>query len=767
MPPKSHPGKQLSEHLDEVGQAVQAIIRLNPSLVCLDTLLDQVLKLHDVGKATPAFQAYIVDPAAWRGKREEKAHTPLGMLVTWAVAQEEGKSASWLRAIGAAVLGHHSSLPTVKDMLGKLSDDDWVRILIAQLSGLLKADLEALTGFPFTRLPLEATRDTLRAAKERYREVFEELANNYVQDPASVIGERLENQALFSVLLEADKAFLALSEEGRSRYLSRSQLLVDPARIAQYSARQPDTKINTQREKARAAALETLAQYPQSGIYTLTLPTGLGKTLTGAAVALELRRTKPRKVIVALPFLSVVDQTAQVYAELLGAEGNSELLMQSHSLSERDYQDTEVGDADFLLDTWASDFVLTTFDQVLLALFSPRARHQMRFHHLAGAILIFDEVQALPTHLWDITQRALQGLSERFGTQVVAMSATQPGYLQGVELVPSHPELFRILGRYQLLLRHQEDLPLETLIEELRARDDLRDLRLMVTLNTRASARALYDALVPLWPHPAYLLSADLTPRDRLEKIRQLKTDPGPCLVVSTQVVEAGVDLDMDHILRDFAPLDSLVQIAGRCNRNGLKARGTIEVLSLVNDRRQRFAYQVYRGLSGGPDLSLQETRAVLEGITELNEEEVLDVVNRYFTRLRERRDLGAELTRKWATYQESLNISHLLRGEQTGQVQLIVPHRDEEGGLEEAIREALNLPDRWERRRALRKLAGRIARVTVTVWAKKGFDPGHLADPLEPRRARANPLEYSWWMVRPERYDPERGILLEGEVFL
>ena len=101
--------------------------------------------------------------------------------------------------------------------------------------------------------------------------------------------------------------------------------------------------------------------------------------------------------------------------------------MQSHSLSARDYLDLEDGDADFFLDTWQSDIVITTFDQVLLALLSSRSKHQMRFHHLCDAVLIFDEVQALPTHLWDVTQTALTSLSETFGTTIIAMSATQPG----------------------------------------------------------------------------------------------------------------------------------------------------------------------------------------------------------------------------------------------------------------------------------------------------------------------------------------------------
>lgn len=223
----------------------------------------------------------------------------------------------------------------------------------------------------------------------------------------------------------------------------------------------------------------------------------------------------------------------------------------------------------------------------------------------------------------------------------------------------------------------------------------------------------------------------------------------------------------MDHVLRDFAPLDSLVQIAGRCNRGGAKPRGTVEVLSLVDGRGQRFAPLVYRGPGGGPDLSLQETRGVLEGRGEVPEEDVLPLVTRYFARLRERKDLGSELTRKWATYQEGLDVSRLLRGDQAAQVQLVVAHRDEEGGLEGALRAALALPDRWERRRALRRLAGRLARVTVSVWARRDFDPWRVAAPLEPRRVGADPLQYPWWVVYPEKYDPERGIRLDGDLFL
>lgn len=762
----SHPSKLLKVHIDEVAQAVCVIIGLNRALAPINGIVDDVTKLHDVGKTTSAFQAYIPNPQNWRGDPKEKAHTPIGALAVSAIAKHQECTAAWLRAVGPAVLGHHSSLPTLKELISKFDDDAWNKVLLDQLKGLPFSALEGLTGFPFGDLPLSAERATIRAAKEAYRKVFKELADHYEKDSPSVIQERLRNQAVFSVLLEADKAFLALGENDRHLYKSRAFSVIHPIVVDDFTAALPTTPINTQRSTARTEALSTLRESAEQGIYTLTLPTGLGKTLTAASVLLHMRSNRPRKVIIALPFLSVVDQTSKVYAELLGAEGNSELLIQSHSLSERDYSDTEGNAADFMLDTWSSDFVITTFDQVLLALFSPKARHQLRFHNLAGALLLFDEVQALPTHLWDITQKALQGLAKEFGTQVIAMSATKPGYLQGAELVPGYTHYFQQFGRYRLLLRHFQSLNLGNFIEEVRQRKELKEKRLMITLNTRSSARKVYDELTGDWPYPTYLLTADLTPLDRLEKIQQIKESGGPCLVVSTQVVEAGVDIDMDHILRDFAPLDSLIQIAGRCNRNGRRPRGTVEVMNLHNDAGKSFAAMVYRNFDGGPDISLQETRAALDSLEELKEEDVLGVVDRYFARLGQKSNLGADLTRNWATYQNSLDVSRLLRGEQAGQVQLIVAHRDPQGTLEDDIRLAMAVQDRWDRRRELRKLASRIAKVTVNVWATRDFCPSSLADPIDPSKV-SNPLEYPWWIVRPERYYPNRGIELEGEVFL
>jgi CRISPR-associated endonuclease/helicase Cas3 len=478
----------------------------------------------------------------------------------------------------------------------------------------------------------------------------------------------------------------------------------------------------------------------------------MGKTLTAKSLALTLRARGARQVIVVLPFLSIIDQTATVYKDVLSEPGE-DVLMQSHSLSARDYLELEDEAASFFLDTWQSDIVVTTFDQLLLALLDSRTRHQMRFHHLVDAVIVFDEVQALPSHLWDILHHALKALTEDFGTSVIAMSATQPGFVTGaLELVSDVPGIFKQFGRYRLVLRHQEDVALTDFVELVRARRrELTQKRVLITCNTRRSARRLYDELCD-WQtdgYPVYFLSADVTPKDRLAVISKLKENyPKPCLLISTQVIEAGVDIDMYLVMRDFAPLDSLIQVAGRCNRNDLRERCDVEVYSLVNEKGKRYSELVYRS-GGGPDLSLQETRRVLEGLESVREEEVLELAERYFGNLRAAKNLGQEHTRNWAYFKKHLEVSKLLRGDSDRQHQFVVAERDdEEPDLETTVRTVLELKDRWQRRRELKRLAPRLAQVTVSIWAQRGFSPEAIAYPVGP-----------FWFVYTGFYDSKRGL--------
>jgi CRISPR-associated endonuclease/helicase Cas3 len=484
-----------------------------------------------------------------------------------------------------------------------------------------------------------------------------------------------------------------------------------------------------------------------------------------------LREASPagrkRRVFLVLPFLSIIDQTAGVYGDFLG-EPPPSTLMQSHSLSERVYDTENDLDAEFFLDTWSSEIVVTTFDQFLLSMLGDRSRHQMRFHNLADAVLVFDEVQALPTQLWDLVNHSLTQLTEHLGSTAILMSATQPGFVSRTDaLIEDATVYYAAFGRYRLVLKHKNPMKLEEFIERVLARRvDLEKERTLITLNTRGSARTVRDALDKEWGTPVYFLTADVTPKDRLVAIEEIRDSEEPCLVVSTQVIEAGVDLDMSLVMRDFAPLDSLIQVAGRCNRNAREARKDVEIYHLTNQQGRSFAEMVYTVGPGSPDLRLEETRRVLEPYESVPEEDVLGVCDDYFARLRNGKDLGFRHTRNWAALdEEQPNIRNLLRGERDRQVQLIVAERDEDD-LVADLEASLGMPDRWERRRAMRKLAGRIARVTVSVWARSGWHPGEIAEPLG-RYDSSKPLEHPWWIVRPGSYEPETGLSLEGNNFL
>lgn len=767
----SHPDKPLATHITEVREAARAILRLHSPDPERERLVEEVVSLHDLGKASAAFQKYIRDPSGYRGRRNRKAHTPLGLAATLVLGERLGRDSFWKLCVPAAVLGHHSAFPDAHRLTAHhFGNDDWAEIIEAQAAEVPAPEVSKLTGFPLE--DILADPDLCYAADDIASALIEDLRERAKADLPGAVADRLKMQFVFSVLLEADKAFLALSSRGREGYREERDAPLSPGLVEKYLHDLEPSEINTLRTAARKEALSNLLENPDRRLWTLTLPTGLGKTLTAASLAMSLRGAVDatdirRRIILVLPFLSIIDQTAKVYDDLLKRPRTS-TLMQSHSLSERTYDDTEERDAEFFLDTWDSEIVVTTFDQFLLSLLGARSRHQMRFHNLADSIIVFDEVQALPTQLWDIVKHSLTQLTAHLNSTAILMSATQPGFLEEAESLIHDPKTYYdAFSRYRLVLKHRQPMPLDDFIESvLDRREELEEERVLITLNTRASARAVRDALAEEWEAPIFL-TADVTPKDRLAAIEKIKEDTdSPCLVVSTQVIEAGVDVDMTLVMRDFAPLDSLVQIAGRCNRNSLWPRKDVEIYHLKNAAGRSFAEMVYTVGKGSPDLRLEETRHVLATHDIVREEDVLGVCDDYFGRLRDGKDLGIRHTRNWATLdEEQPNIRTLLRGEQDTQVQLIVTERDDHD-LKRDIENALDVEDRWDRRRALRKLAGRIASVSVSVRVRGEWHPTDVADPLG-RYDSDKPLEHPWWIVRPGHYDSWTGLSLEGDMFL
>jgi CRISPR-associated endonuclease/helicase Cas3 len=411
----------------------------------------------------------------------------------------------------------------------------------------------------------------------------------------------------------------------------------------------------------------------------------------------------------------------------------------------------------FFIDTWRSEVVLTTFDQLLLALFSSKTRHLMRFHRLMDALIILDEVQTLPCVLWNLVDHALRALTEEGNSRVLMMSATQPALLSNAqELAGGEEEVAEIFSRfrrYRIHFHQQQTRLLEDFISELYPRLDkwmAAGKRVLITLNTRASARKVWRAVSEHLGCVAsvYLISADITPRDRLIKISAVK-EGKPCIVVSTQTVEAGVDIDMDVTLRDFAPLDALIQVAGRCNRNnGLGDHGgQVEIVSLMSEKNRNYAHMVY------DSVLLDASHTVLEELKSIGEEGILDLSQRYFTLLKERVDTGKSITEAFAYWREMPNIHSLLRGKEREQVSFLVLDDEKGAELHAAIKRALANADRWERREEFQRLAGAIQKRTVSIYAGRNLHPEDYANPLGPL-----------WVLNEGWYSTDSGLDLQLE---
>ena len=240
---------------------------------------------------------------------------------------------------------------------------------------------------------------------------------------------------------------------------------------------------------------------------------------------------------------------------------------------------------------WDQPFLITTSVRFFESLFSDHPADCRKLHNLANSVILFDEAQSLPVSLITPTLHTVQELCTRYGCSMVFSTATQPDYtgLQGnnwsaIELLPEHPEFYHALRRTKVCWEIETPVPLEEIADRM-----ARAQNVCTIVNLRTHARKLYRILAERCPpEEIFLLSTDLCPAHRTEviqTIRQRQKDKQACRVVSTQCIEAGVDLDFDQLFRALAPLEAIIQAAGRCNRNGSRICAEICVFIPAEDR--------------------------------------------------------------------------------------------------------------------------------------------------------------------------------------
>jgi CRISPR-associated endonuclease/helicase Cas3 len=353
------------------------------------------------------------------------------------------------------------------------------------------------------------------------------------------------------------------------------------------------TPVNRQRALVRQACLDAAVLDP--GLFSLTVPTGGGKTLSSLAFALRhAAHHKLQRVIYVVPFTTIIEQNADVFRramESLVAQGLPDPVVEHHSNLDAG---KETVSSRLATENWDAPLVVTTSVQFYESMFANRTSRCRKLHNLANAVVILDEAQALPVEFLKPCLKALQELT-RYGTTVVLCTATQPAVhrrdgfaigLEGVrEIIPDPQQLYSNLKRVQVQdIGKQSDL---NLAQALLARE-----KVLCIVNTRGHARKLFEALGDSPDH--FHLSALLCPEHRselLRKIRRRLEEKGQvCRVVSTQLIEAGVDIDFPAVFRSLTGLDSIAQAAGRCNRGGtLDGPGEVFVFRSEHVRSERF----------------------------------------------------------------------------------------------------------------------------------------------------------------------------------
>jgi CRISPR-associated endonuclease/helicase Cas3 len=566
--------------------------------------------LHDLGKYSDVFQNYIgsatglvdqdedefVNPEGLKGKID---HSTSGSQYIWNFSLDKDvKNQIAAQLLALCIASHHSGLI---DCITIDGDDNFNR-------RMAKSENKTHLAEALEKVEPEIIEQVriLLNDPECLGSVLQKLKNIALQEKSekslkTQFQAGLMIRMLFSCLIDADRLDTANFEN--PKYVKRRQngkyiswgLLIERLEdnLKKFDNKPDKKKVDILRKLVSDKCFERSSDNLR--IFTLTVPTGGGKTLASLRFAVHhAHKHKLDRIIFVIPFTSIIDQNAQIVRDVLetGIYEEGRIVLEHHSnlLPERQNWKTKI-----LTENWDAPIIYTTSVQFLETLFSGGTSSTRRMHQLTRSVIVFDEIQTLPVKTIHLFCNAINFLTNHCNSSVVLCTATQPllnkvsiekgriDFSHMNEIIPDVEKLFNDLKRVEVINKTKSegwDIPeiSQLTIEQVHECNSC-----LVIVNTKAKAKETYESCAQMTDVPIYHLSTSMCPAHRMSKLDEIRRMLGSeetFICVSTQLIEAGVDIDFGSVIRFVAGIDSIAQAAGRCNRNGERALGKVFVVN-------------------------------------------------------------------------------------------------------------------------------------------------------------------------------------------
>ena len=645
-------GQLLVDHLQSVSEIALETTRLHGVVGDIENIIKTICMCHDFGKASNYFQKYL--QKEYKGSLKD--HGEISAYFAYYMLPEDWKLIGFM-----CVKRHHG------DMEVDINFFDYNRDKLQEIAKDIEKNID------------EVNKIYARDVSEFFILIKDE---NFLREPMRKyrrhkrkwnVEDFIWLQYLWSLLLTADKTQLI---KGRA-YRNKEDIYEKYVENYKEAIRKDllkrlpdikDTKLFKIRNQIYHEVISNIEKVDieKEKIYSINVPTGTGKTISVYAAAFKLLERIHREsnelitptIIYALPFTSVIDQNYDVLQEILAMnhiDTFESFILKHHSMSELNYRDDEANeyrnfDARFCVENWQSTIVTTTFIQLFDTIFKSGKNSIIhRFHKLAGSIIILDEVQAIDPKYYQIIEDVFNILCNKFNCYIIIVTATKPLFLKGVELVNDNEKIFKSLERIEIQNYIDRPIYLEEFYEIVE--EDIiqnSEQSFLIVVNTVKSSLEAFDYLnkseeINNQKRKVKYLSTEIYPAKRLEIIKEIKdTKDEKYILVSTQLIEAGVDVDFDVVYRDFSTMDSINQTAGRANRNSTQTKGIVKLYSLmnINHNDKKFARYIYS------DTLLNITEKILKDREIIEESSIFEINQLYFQEVDKKKstDISNEL---------------------------------------------------------------------------------------------------------------------------